>query len=269
MVKRIKNILVLSTLLLIIFLLPQYGLQTYAQEAVAPPPLTAPPQTQAVQTVKSNILCTSIGTPTTEKPAICNQQGTISGGPHPIAPPPPGDLQQAIKDQFGIGIIGFDQQHLQWTWEKLWEVSNTNFISLVRGSIMSVTDVSSTRQVGCPPNLSVFIGQFPEETAFKHILIHELGHVIRNCAGRQKAQETAFMNAHNAEGGVSYYAKNASSCTGSDSPSEDYAEMIAFYLNPGTPVKSYLKCYQQDQERLSPEQFPLHYQVAQDVLGAF
>ena len=77
------------------------------------------------------------------------------------------------------------------------------------------------------------------------------------------------MQAYKTEGGVSYYAKNAPACTGSDGPSEDYAEMIAFYLNPGTPVASYLRCYPQSQNRFSEQEFPLHYKVARDVLGSF
>ena len=166
-------------------------------------------------------------------------------------------------------MIGFDEQHLQWAWEKFWEVSNTNFDSLIKGAVIQTTSVSNTQQVGCPPATTALIGQFPEETAFKHILTHELGHAIRNCAGRERAQESAYMNAHKIEGGVSYYGRNAPACTGSDNASEDYAEMIAFYLNPGIPVKSYLKCYPQSQSRYTEQDFPLHYQVARDVLGGY
>ena len=220
-------------------------------------------------TAKSNMLCVQVGKPTAEKPTICN--APTPGGPHPEAPPPDGDLQIEIQRQFGISMIGgYDQQHLQWAWEKFWEVSNTNFNSLIRGAIIQVTSVSNTHQAACPNPVSpsVYIGQFPEETAFKHILMHELGHAIRNCAGRERAQETAFMNARK-EGGVSYYANNAPACTESDNTSEDYAEMIAFYLNPGTPVASYLKCYPASQNRYTEQEFPLHYQVARDVLGAY
>lgn len=227
-------------------------------------------QSGILQTAKSNNLCVKVGEPAVDKPASCNEANpSLSSGPHPQAPPVDGNLQIEIQRQFGISMIGYDQQHLQWAWEKFWEVSNTNFNSLVKGAVIQVTDVSNTQQVACPPNVSVLIGQFPEETAFKHILMHELGHVIRNCAGRERAQESAFIQAHKSEGGVSYYAKNAPACTGSDNTSEDYAEMIAFYLNNGTPVASYLKCHQEKQFRLSPQEYPLHYQVARDVLGDY
>lgn len=219
------------------------------------------------RSAKSNVSCVKVGAVSDEdKPAICN--ALAPGGPRPQAPPANGDLQAAIQQKFNISMIGYDQQHLQWAWEKFWEVSNTNFNSLVSGAVIQITDVSSTRQVDCPPKVSVLAGAFPEETAFKHILTHELGHVIRNCAGREKAQETAFLNARK-EGGVSYYAQNANACTGSDAPSEDYAEMIAFYLNPGVPVASYLKCYQSSQSRYTEQEFPLHYQVARDILGNY
>lgn len=150
------------------------------------------------RTTTSNVSCVKVGNPEAEKPAVCNQASSTTiganvspAGPRPQAPTPEGDLQIAIQQQFGISMIGYDQQHLQWAWEKFWEVSSTNFNDLVKGAVIQVTDVSSTRQVACPPAVSVLVGQFPEETAFKHILIHELGHVIRNCAGRERAQETA------------------------------------------------------------------------------
>lgn len=267
-----KKIFIL-TVLLTVFPLTKV---IYAQDQANPPQTTqiqpAGPLSGTQQTARSNNLCVRVGEPTVEKPASCNQNANppLSFGPHPQAPPVEGDLQVEIQRQFGISMIGgYDQQHLQWAWEKFWEVSNTNFNSLIKGAVIQVTSVSNTQQVNCPPNVTVLIGQFPEETAFKHILMHELGHAIRNCAGRERAQESAFMSAHKTEGGVSYYAQNASSCTGSDSTSEDYAEMIAFYLNPGTPVASYLKCYPAAQNRYTEQEFPLHYRVARDVLGAY
>lgn len=214
---------------------------------------------------KSNALCVKVGNPAEEKPAICNTP--TPGGPRPEAPPAEGELQTAIQQQFGISMLGFDNQHLQWTWEKLWEVSNTKFSTLVNGTVIqAIPNISGTAQ---DAYRHINLGQFPEETAFKHILTHELGHVIRNYAGRENAQESAFLNAYAKEKGVSYYAKNAEACTGSDSISEDYAEMIAYYLNPGTPVASYLKCYQATQNKFTQQEFPLHYLVARDVLGAY
>jgi hypothetical protein len=279
MVKSMKK--KLSLISVTIFILSLSSTAFAQTQTTNPPPAQPVPQTGTStinqsgiqQTAKSNNLCVKVGEPATAKPASCNEATPLlSSGPHPQAPPVDGDLQIEIQRQFGISMIGgYDQQHMQWAWEKFWEVSNTNFNSLVRGSIIQVTSVSNTHQSACPnPNSpSVYIGQFPEETAFKHILMHELGHVIRNCSGRERAQESAFIQAHKAEGGVSYYAKNAPACTGSDNTSEDYAEMIAFYLNNGTPVASYLRCYQQQQFRLSPQEYPLHFKVAQDVLGAY
>lgn len=224
-------------------------------------------------TVKTNVMCVKVGNPDSDKPSVCSEPGSTTlnpgSGVHPQAPQSPSDIRQGIIDQFGITMNGFDNQHLQWAWEKFWEVSNTNFDELVKGAKIDVTSVSNTQQVGCPPALTAIIGQFPEETAFKHILTHELGHAIRNCPGRAQAQETAYLNAHSKEGGVSYYGENAKTCTGSDSLSEDYAEMIAFYLNPGTPVASYLKCLPYSQNKYTESSFPLHYQVARDILGEF
>lgn len=271
-----KYFILLLLVVASVFIFFSAGFVVQAQETDLPataagvPVIDIKPKVSGPQKVlKSNVACVRVGDAREEdKSASCNQPTTGSGS-HPQAPTPQGDLQIEVQHQFGISMIGFDQQHLQWAWEKFWEVSGTNFNSLVRGAVIEVTDISNTQQVGCPPSRSILVGPFPEETAFKHILTHELGHVIRNCTGRQGAQETAFLNAHGKEGGVSYYARNAISCTGSDARSEDYAEMIAFYLNPDIPVASYLKCYPAVQNRYTQQDFPLHYQVAQDVLGAF
>lgn len=227
---------------------------------------------------RTSKVCVKVGEPPEPLPAVCTQPDTapavpttpkVPGGPRPQAPEPEGDIRGAILEEFGITMNGYPKQNLQWAWEKFWEISNTNFNSLVRGSLIQLTSVSNSQQIGCPGETSVLLGAFSEESAFKHVLIHELGHVIRNCAGRERAQETAFLNALEKEGGVSYYGQNAPACTGSDRPSEDYAEMIAYYLNPGVPVASYLKCYQASQSPYSREDFPLHYQVARDVLGDY
>lgn len=178
-------------------------------------------------------------------------------------------LKDSLISQFGIAMNGFDNAHMQWAWEKLWDVSNTNFTKLTGGSVIDITDNADSHQVGCPGDkVAVYLGQYPE-TLFKYALIHELGHVIRNCSKTAVSSYVNHLNALNKEGAVTYYANNASSCTGSDNISEDYAEMIALYLNPSANIQM-VKCAPAGTKytNLSAD-FPLHYNVVKSVLGDF
>lgn len=155
----------------------------------------------------------------------------------------PSQLQSSIQSEFGITMTGFSTQHLQWAWEKFWEVSDTSFRDLVRGStIVATCGVSGcgSSQVGCFQGTSVVLGQYNPESLFKFILIHELGHVIHNCHDRSKTRMNDIINAAapSNEGAVSYYGANASSCTGSDNNSENYADVVAYYLTPSAGLSS-------------------------------
>ena len=190
-----------------------------------------------------------------------------SDGTHPIVPiTDPSGLKQKIIDQFGIIMNGYDPDHLKWAWEKLWDVSNTNFINLVRGVIIQAR--AGSEQVGCPGGVAVYLDQYPE-VLFKYGLIHELGHVIRNCISSSTNSYADHLNALSKEGGVTYYAKHAYSCTGSDGPSEDYAEMIALYLNPSANIQM-TRCTPSGTSYTNLRtDFPLHYNVARSILGGY
>lgn len=153
----------------------------------------------------------------------------------------PSQLQSAIQEEFGINMIGFTEQHLQWAWEQLWAVSDTNFKDLVQGSTIVATCGGSgcgSSQVGCFNETSVNLGQYQPASLFKFILIHELGHVIHNCQPRDKIRWQDIINAAASEGAVSYYGGNAPSCTGSDNFSENYADVVAYYLSPSAGLSS-------------------------------
>lgn len=153
-------------------------------------------------------------------------QGTITSLPSGS------NIRQEIINKFGITMDGFDENHLSAAWEKLSEASNTKFPSLVKGVRIQATNGNTSSQVGCPGGTSIYLVQHQPLTFFKFIFTHELGHVIANCMNRNISKLDEQRNAYSKEGGVSFYASNANSCTGSDGPSEDYADMIAYYLNP-------------------------------------
>lgn len=214
--------------------------------------------TVLAQSSVGNEVRVRVGNPPDQGPSIsCNQP-----------PPPTGQVGQAITSSYGITMNGFGEQHLLWAWEKFCESSNTKFLTLIKGSVVAATSGIS-QQVGCGGAVSVRLGAYPNKDLFKFILTHELGHVVRNCNARATIQYNEHINAFNNEGAVSYYGGHAVSCTGSDNLSEDYADMIAYYVNPSAGIAT-AKC---DPSPNPPNPFfvakskPLHHTVAQGVLN--
>jgi lysophospholipase L1-like esterase len=196
---------------------------------------------------------------------------------NPIGSPPPcpvGDLRQAILDEFQVTMNGFDESHLQWTREAFLAASDTNFPSLIAGATIEArcSDCGSQR-VGCQEDdVSIYLGQYDTSAAyFKFILTHELGHFIHACNPRSVSGYTQHLNAIYLDGPISYYAGHAAQCTLSDNNSEDYADMIAYFLNPMSGhVSGPLDC-EPDRNPLNPL-FQLnppkqeHLNVAQQIL---
>lgn len=211
---------------------------------------------------KSNKVIYNVGNPPSPSAGVSPSLGN--------APPPPADIRQGIIDQFGITMNGFDQAHLQLAWEKFWEIAPTKYISLIRGSkIIALGYTGGSRQVGCfggatSVELVQYNGQY-----FKFILTHELGHVIRNCNPRNVTKYDDHVNAVSKEGAVSYYGGNATKCTGSDNYSEDYADMITYYVNNlagyATAICDPNQSPPNPYYKLSPRK-ELHYQVVSQVL---
>lgn len=250
-----------------------------AQSASPTNPTTSPSPAASITSVKTGSVCIKVGNPTEPMPSACSTPiATTTATPQatsapnqttekPPAPPPPEEIGQAIATQFGINISGFGTQQLQWTWEKLWEVSNTRFIALVRGT--SVT-VGPGTQTGCK---SVNLPAIGTKDGFTVVLFHELGHIIRNCSpqadsGYQKHLEALFN-----EGSVSNYAKEL--CTyGSGEKSqwvresEDYAETITYYLHPNASQQT-VRCAGSGPNPYSDGSNNLHFDVAKSVLGDF
>jgi hypothetical protein len=150
----------------------------------------------------------------------------------------PSDLQKAIKDKFGITMNGFDNETLKWAWEKLHCTASSKFNDLVKGAVISQASGRFSKQVGCPPGPTVELHKYDNEAFFKFIFTHELGHSIRNCKPRNVNKYNEHLNAIKAEGAISYYGGHASSCTGSDNASEDYADTMAYFVTPDAGFSS-------------------------------
>lgn len=190
--------------------------------------------------------------------------------PGPPKPPPAADkLRDSLISEFDLTMNGFGEQWLRWTWEKLTAVSGTRFVNFIRGSTVQAVAQGDSEQVGCPGSgTTVKLGAYPDEELFKLVFIHEFGHVIRNCPNSQSNYYAEHDNAYTKEGGVSYYARNAAACTGSDNKSEDYADMIAYYLNPNT-TRQTARCSPENKNPNLKINFPLHYNTARSILGDY
>lgn len=235
------------------------------------------------QKATSNCVETKVGDPKGDQspPEECD-----GGQSQPDEPPPsdgtppnescrkppdnPSDLQKAIKDTFDITMTGFDNDHLKWAWDMLWCFSGTKFPSLVDGTtVEAVANVGDSRMSCNPAPCHIWIGQMPgRPTTFKFLLTHELGHVVNYANPREEIQWTAQENAFGQEGGISYYARNAAACTGSDNLAEDYADMIAYYMHPHAGETT--PACDPDKSPPNPlfelKEFPLHLGVAEKIL---
>ncbi len=157
--------------------------------------------------------------------------GEPASSPGGTAPSAPEDIRQGIIDTFGITMNGFDQNHLLWTWERLWE-SGGSFTDNLRGTRIEATSGISS-QVGCfGGETSLYLGQYQPKAFFKFIVLHELGHVFQACVPRSITRHAEQMNAYDQEGGISFYSQNATKCiSGVSNYKEDYADMVAYYLD--------------------------------------
>jgi hypothetical protein len=202
---------------------------------------------------ESNKVTTRVGNPTT------------SGGPVNI-PPISGDPRQAVIDQFGVTIsANHPSEYAVWAWELLWRVSKTSFDERVRGTFVDRDDTGSWQE-GCK---EINIRGTYDQSLFNVVFIHEMGHIIKNCPEGRETYSDAHNTARSAEGPLTVYSRVL--CT-YDSPgewereSENYAEMITYYLNPDSDSRT--AC------GVEPNPYangghPEHKRVAEQILGSY
>lgn len=191
---------------------------------------------------------------------------TASSGSRPAPPATdPAAIKQAIISKFGVTMNGFDNDHLQWTWEKLWNVSGTNFPKYISG--VTITAGPGSEKLSCS---SLRLEQYPQKELFQLVLTHEFGHFIQDCDKGLPRQLADQQNAFTQEGGVTFYATNAvTKCHSYSSLQEDYAEMVAYYLNPGVNVATAACTPLPFTAPDLKNNFPLHYNVVSTVLGPY
>ncbi len=262
-----RSIFIISYVFIFFFLFPYFSpirSQESTSSSVTTTITKSNTQTNGSQTGTSSF-CTKVGNPDGPSPCTNNSSGT-----HPQAPAAPADLKQAIQDKFGINIDStFDRTHQEWIWEKLWDVSNTNFDDLVTGThVVDIGSSGGSAQTNCK---TIQIGQYSPKEIFQVVFTHEMGHIIRNCISAPKSHWDEHLAALASEKGVTEYARVL--CTYSNpgdwqSKSEDYAEMIAYYLNPDAHQQTAKNCSGGPNPYLNGG-YPLHFNVAKEVLGAY
>lgn len=190
-----------------------------------PAPRLPPQSTQNPITQPTNPPSNPVVSPNPQPP---------TGGNPPTTPEPSSvssaDLEARIKNQFSVNMTGFDQVHLKWAYDEFSKNSNNKFSSLIVGAnIEASTDNSLETPVIC--DLTIKVRQINNEKVFKYTLDHQLGHYIYECKTlTQSYRYPDFDNVFKTEGAATLHAMCPSKPL--QSLPEDYADMIAYYLNP-------------------------------------
>ncbi len=286
----------MKNLLLVVFIIFSFGLIVFparAQDTFENVNLDGSGIEKTQSTVKSNKVCTKVGNPSGTSPCegtevappgvvtpptgpipqtgCKDEQGNDITCPRPTAPNiPDSELIGALKDKFGITLSGFGNNYARALWEKMWEVSNTKFPELVKGALITV---GAGSQTGCK---EVNVPLVPSQETFTILVFHELGHVIRNCSSRGDSAWDTHLAAIASEGYVSIYSNNP--CTYSAQEleknrdwihqSEDYAEMITYYLHQDKRQQT-VRCAGGGTNPFADGAAPAHFEAVKQILGPY
>lgn len=205
-------------------------------------------------------------------------------GVHPTPPYTPGDSNHsdcdyrcAIKKEFNITVRGyFTQDTLSWFWTKLWDISQTNFPSLISGTTIDSTG-GDKGYSGITPT-GIELANYRYEYLVKLIFIHEFGHwIYYHRDGKNFVKEHALLVAQNDpnETPVTKYARPVDAaghvCSGFSTywVREDYADMVAYYLNPETTGKVAAVCAGVETNPYLNGGHPGHRRIAEMIFGSF
>lgn len=185
------------------------------------------------------------------------------------------DYTAEIFKNFHINFVQgkFTENHLKWAWEILSQAKTIapNFFNLV-GTVTADTRSGIGERSGNTIFFSTDSNSFfskSDESGFKVLLIHELGHVIRgNPGSTQQRYDQLLQQAIDKDRGyLTGYGQNP--CTGTSAVDEDFAETVAYYINRGTPEKN-LACGSKSSDNLNPlysGRYPNHLSFIQSILG--
>lgn len=227
---------------------PNWLPSEFACDPNSQPPTTqpgSPPISSSQGTKASNRLCVKVGSPDTEKPAACTApiNASLPGVPAGEAPPvAPGELAQTIRSDYGVDMKGaWDETHLQWIYQKFYELNQTNpnFIKLLSRETIEL----NSSEEG-PNQLATWVrmpqdGYWANQNAFIPVLMHELSHSIYWNKADAGALTSKYDNLYQSSGkpGFTSYVQGYGEPTRKQ---ENYAEMIAYCLT-GDGVFNHMK----------------------------
>lgn len=204
---------------------------------------------------------TAVGSPSEDDKPVC-RTSSLGGpaGPCQQAPPPPGDIRQAIIDKWGI-TLDITTFQLPLAWEEFHEIDCTGFLQDIRGTTVGSWGNGYAQQFNCPGdggNQVMFSNQWSGEF-MKAILVHELTHVWQFCSEKGETNRVVNGSAFAEEGGVTNYSRTG---CGFDVSllNEDHADTIALYLNP---EQGELTCGNGAPNPFANGGFPIHRGVAE------
>lgn len=189
------------------------------------------------------------------------------GGGAGVTPNTAGGLRAAIINELGITMNGFDVPHLEWAYKKLTDVSETtNFKNYITGTTITAIPDGSGSERWAPKQLR--LAQYPSNALFNVILVHELGHVIREDNLRDTILWNDHLEAYRNDGPITNYARTACTYPASQQTegarqAEDFAEMVTYYLNSAELPRT-ATCANSGESGNPPYQnggFPAHYNV--------
>jgi hypothetical protein len=212
---------------------------------------------------------TKVGNPKTSPPPFppeCSDSSGGAGGACQTPPQPyPADPRQEMISKWGITFNGYDQDHLKWAYEELYAISSTKFLQLAKGAVIEATPESISQQVGCPGQ-PVAVRLHPyDEVGFKTLITHELTHTFQWCQSEEVSHFSEIHNAIATEGYVSNYSRTA--CLGGIvQANEDYADTVAYYLNPTAPE---FTCGNGAGNPYANGEHPAHKALAEKIVGSY
>lgn len=174
------------------------------------------------------------GSATASGPGQGAPPGSVDGSCKPTGTLP-SDPGAELKSKYGISTSGFSSAGVINIYELFACFSSSRVPSLLKTPVTIYSDVRANGGgigMNCDGGCGIWI---PEATNyFKFILTHELGHVLYYTNPAEVMHVSDFENAWAKEKGLSPYSRRNDGCEGLGDPNmdEDYAELVAYYLNP-------------------------------------
>lgn len=146
----------------------------------------------------------------------------------------PSDIAGELQRTYNTTIVNYNEEYSKYIYDVFTCLSDTNFPELTSfGTIVSNVNGGRYFHHGCTDKCRITMEANLPEANFKHILIHEFGHMIDSSNTREALLYTEFNEAWSEEGGLSPYSGGGNGCS-AGGPVEDFAENVAYFYQPSS-----------------------------------